>query len=179
MPGLFDPVRFKNMVLVDGGIIENLPTEAIKSLDVDFIIASSIVFGRDNSGSELLSDIPEYGNGKNRKYHLYNDGKNAEDEELDGKKRSKSNTSNLIKKIFKKNKSVSNKLSVYSVLDISFNIMHRQMIKSYLKNADIVIEPEVGDYGFFDYIHGSKIIERGRKAAIKKIPEIKSKLHLR
>jgi len=174
IPGLFDPVRFKDMILVDGGIIENLPTEAIKSLDVDFIIASSIVFGRDNIGSELLSDMSEYGSEKNKNYDLFNDERNVEGKELNRK-----NKFNVFKKLFRRSRSGSNKLSVYSVLDISFNIMHREMIKNYLKNADILIEPRVGDYGFFDYTHGSEIIERGKKAAIKKIPEIKSKLHLR
>jgi NTE family protein len=43
-PGIFTPVSKKNNLLVDGGIIEPLPTEAIKILDVNFIIASSIIF---------------------------------------------------------------------------------------------------------------------------------------
>ncbi len=172
IPGLFDPVRFKDMVLVDGGIIENLPTKAVKSLDVDFIIASSIVFGKENRESEFLSGMYEHMDRKNKKYNLPNYGKNMKSGKSNRKKKEKFG-------IFKRRKPGSSRLSAYSVLDISFNIIHREMIKSYLKNADIVIEPEVGDYGFFDYVHGSEIIERGRKAAIKKIPEIKKKLHLR
>jgi len=172
IPGLFDPVRFKDMVLVDGGIIENLPTKAIKSLDVDFIIASSIVFGKENRESEFLSDVYERMDEKSKKYNLPDHGKNMRSGESNRKKKEKFG-------IFKRRKPGSSRLSAYSVLDISFNIIHREMIKSYLKNADIVIEPEVGDYGFFDYVHGSEIIERGRKAAIKKIPEIKKKLRLR
>ena len=45
--------------------------------------------------------------------------------------------------------------------------------------ADIVIEPEVGDFGFFDLTSGNEIINRGIEAARKKIPEIKRELHLR
>jgi len=172
IPGLFDPVRFKDMVLVDGGIIENLPTKAVKSLDVDFIIASSIVFDRENRESEFLSDMYGHMDEKNKKHSLPEREENIGSGELNRKKKDKFG-------IFKRKKPGSSRLSAYSVLDISFNIIHREMIKSYLKNADIVIEPEVGDYGFFDYVHGSEIIERGRKAAIKKIPEIKKKLHLR
>jgi len=172
IPGLFDPVRFKDMVLVDGGIIENLPTKAVKSLDVDFIIASSIVFGKENRESEFLSGMYEHMDEKNKKHNLPNYGKNMKSGKSNRKKKEKFG-------IFKRRKPGSSRLSAYSVLDISFNIIHREMIKNYLKNADIVIEPEVGDYGFFDYVHGSEIIERGRKAAIKKIPEIKKKLHLR
>jgi len=45
--------------------------------------------------------------------------------------------------------------------------------------ADIIIEPEVGDFGFFDLTRGNDIIGRGIEAARKKIPEIKRKLNLR
>ena len=142
-------------------------------------IASSIVFGRDNIGSELLSNMPEYGSEKNKKHDLSNDEKSVDGEELNGEKKNKFNLVNITKKFFKKSRPRSNKLSVYSILDISFNIMHREMTKSYLKKADIVIKPEVGDYGFFDFMHGSEIIERGREATKKKIPEIKRMLKLR
>jgi predicted acylesterase/phospholipase RssA len=52
------------------------------------------------------------------------------------------------------------------------------MTRYYLDIADIVIEPEVGDFGFFDLTHGGAIIRRGVEAARNKIPEIKRKLGL-
>jgi NTE family protein len=42
IPGIFEPVRTGNMVLIDGGVIEPLPTDAIRLMDVDFVIASSL-----------------------------------------------------------------------------------------------------------------------------------------
>ncbi len=59
------------------------------------------------------------------------------------------------------------------------SMMHTQMVKSYLLDAQIIIEPKIGDFGFFDFSKGKEIIERGRKAAIEKIPEIKRKLRIR
>ena len=71
------------------------------------------------------------------------------------------------------------KISIQSILDKSMNLVHAQLVKSYIEKADIVIEPKIGDFGFFDFVKGQQIIEAGRKAAIKKIPEIKKKLKIR
>jgi predicted acylesterase/phospholipase RssA len=70
-------------------------------------------------------------------------------------------------------------VSVQSILDTSLNIIHREMTAKYNQMADILIEPEVGDFGFFDLTRGSEIIQRGREAALAKADEIKKKLRLR
>jgi NTE family protein len=136
VPGLFPPVSRDNWLLIDGGVIEPLPTEAIKTLDANYIIASSIVFEGNNPGK--ISKKP-------------------------GKSRSE----------------ISKKLSMQAIIDKSLNMVHAQMVKSYMNEAQIVIEPRIGDFGFFDFAKGKEIIEAGRIAAVEKIPEIKKKLRLR
>jgi NTE family protein len=44
VPGIIPPVCKDGMLLVDGGIIEPVPTEALRALKANFIIASSISF---------------------------------------------------------------------------------------------------------------------------------------
>jgi predicted acylesterase/phospholipase RssA len=46
-------------------------------------------------------------------------------------------------------------------------------------DADIVIKPEVGNFGFLDFTNGKQIIEKGFKAAEEKIPELKKILKLK
>ncbi len=138
VPGIFPPVYIDGGILVDGGVMEPLPTEAIRELDCNYIIASSISFESDDSAIQ----------------------------EKTAAARAKEN--NDIKKI-----------SIQSILDKSMNLVHTQIVKSYIEKADIVIEPKIGDFGFFDFAKGQQIIEAGRKAAIKKIPEIKNKLKIR
>ena len=70
-------------------------------------------------------------------------------------------------------------VSVQSILDTSMNIIHREMTYRYNKMADILIEPEVGDFGFFDLTRGKAIIQRGREAAEAKVYEIRDKLGLK
>ncbi len=42
IPGIFEPVKTDHMILIDGGVIEPLPTDAIRLMDIDFVIASSL-----------------------------------------------------------------------------------------------------------------------------------------
>ena len=39
IPGVFTPVEFKGHVLADGGLVQNIPVETVKSMDVDVVIA--------------------------------------------------------------------------------------------------------------------------------------------
>jgi NTE family protein len=145
IPGVFPPVYQQDAMLVDGGVMEPLPTDALKSLNVNFIIASSIIF------ESAQSDYTDY-----------------------DKKAGANN-----KKANANKKPESKKLSVRTILDKSMSMIHAQMVKSYLLDAQIIIEPKIGDFGFFDFSKGKEIIESGRKAAIEKIPEIKRKLRIR
>jgi len=138
VPGVFAPVCQQGAMLVDGGVMEPLPTDALKSLNVNFIIASSIIF------ESAKSDYMDY------------DTKASTNKNFESKK-----------------------LSIQAILDKSMSMMHTQMVKSCLLDAQIIIEPKIGDFGFFDFSKGKDIIESGRKAAIEKIPEIKRKLRIR
>jgi NTE family protein len=138
VPGVFAPVCLQDAMLVDGGVMEPLPTDALKSLNVNFIIASSIIF------KSAKSDYMDY------------DIKDSMNKNFESKK-----------------------LSIQAIIDKSMSMMHTQMVKSYLLDAQIIIEPKIGDFGFFDFSKGKDIIESGRKATIEKIPEIKRKLRIR
>jgi len=137
VPGIFPPVCRDDWLLVDGGVIEPLPTIAIQTLSPTFVIASSIVF-------ETMKPKPAKKEGE------------CDPKLLENKK-----------------------MSIQSIIDISLNVMHTQMVQSYKQYAQIVIEPKIGDFGFFDFGRSREIIEAGRIAALEKIPEIKKKLKIR
>jgi NTE family protein len=42
MPGVFEPVEYRHRYLVDGGILDNIPTDVAKLLGADFIIAVAV-----------------------------------------------------------------------------------------------------------------------------------------
>ena len=54
IPGVFKPTEIDNMVLVDGGVIERLPVNAIKKFKPDVIVAVDVL-----CGSDRLKDKPK------------------------------------------------------------------------------------------------------------------------
>ncbi len=170
IPGFFSAVCTDGRILVDGGVIEPLPIESIKTMGVNFIIASSITYERDRE-KYVKFLCKDDSSRKSKKENPSN--------ETGGDGKSEIGAILNIRKTAGLRGLNPGKLSVDKILDTSFNIMHREIIKNYIKDADILIEPEVGDFGFFDLIRGGRIINRGIEAAREKIPEIERKLNLR
>lgn len=44
IPGIFEPVRYDGMLLVDGGVLDRLPISILKDVDLDFIIGVNLGF---------------------------------------------------------------------------------------------------------------------------------------
>lgn len=42
LPGIYTPVQYKNMLLVDGGIINVLPTDVLPKMGADFVIGADV-----------------------------------------------------------------------------------------------------------------------------------------
>jgi len=152
IPGFFSPVTLDGMILVDGGVIEPLPAKAIGIFDLDFTIGVSIVLDRVKDSFQYYKKLSDY--------------------EIE------SRAKGFLGKVL--NLREKRKLpTTYEILNTSFNIIQREMAKKYYRYTDIVIEPKVGEYGFFDFTKGSEIIEKGCIAAREKVPELKQKLGLK
>jgi len=158
IPGFFAPVHLDDMLLVDGGIIEPLPTKVIKEFGADMVIASSISFEKN----------------RERYKTIWKDDRSIRHDE------SKDVRPGIHMGLFNKLRGDNPKaVNVQSILDTSFNIMQREMARKYEEIANIVINSEVGDFGYFDLTKGSEIIKRGRAAAESKEQEIRRKLRLK
>ncbi|NER08906.1 NTE family protein [Muriicola jejuensis] len=58
IPGVFEPVKYKNTILVDGGILNNFPTNIAKEWGADIIIGSDVSGGaQDIEGLDNISDL--------------------------------------------------------------------------------------------------------------------------
>jgi NTE family protein len=58
LPGIFTPVKLENMVLVDGGVLENIPVDAVRSMGADVVIAVALETNRPDPGQiKSLSDV--------------------------------------------------------------------------------------------------------------------------
>ena len=108
VPGLFAPVERDGRLLVDGGVVANLPVEAARAMGADIVIAVDL--------REPLADRrrPE---------------------------------------------------SVAGVLSQSLDALSRREVQRALADADIVIRPEVGEWGMLDFLAAPELLARGLAAA--------------
>jgi NTE family protein len=58
LPGIFTPVKLENMVLVDGGVLENIPVDAVRDMGADVVIAVALETNRPSPDQiKSLSDV--------------------------------------------------------------------------------------------------------------------------
>ena len=57
LPGIFTPVKVGDMVLVDGGVLENIPVDAVRNMGADFVIAVALETSRPNP--EQIKSLPD------------------------------------------------------------------------------------------------------------------------
>ncbi len=68
VPGAFTPVRMNGMVLVDGGILNNIPVEVVKGMGADIIIAVDV--GATAAATSAEADFHSLGEVVGRTYNL-------------------------------------------------------------------------------------------------------------
>ncbi len=108
IPGIFSPFRFNRRLLVDGGLLDNVPTAHLVGKKVNYIIAVNVTAQRP------LKKEPD---------------------------------------------------NIFEVLVQSYYILlHQRDIPAY-KHADILIEPNLGNYSFWDTGKSKQLIREGYKAA--------------
>ncbi len=118
IPGIFSPVRLNKRVLVDGGLLDNVPSVHMGKKDVDFVIAVNVTAQRP------LKKEPE---------------------------------------------------NIFEVLVQSYYILLRQRDIPAYKHADVLIEPNLGDFSFWDLGKSKQLIREGYKAAAAALGDVNLK----
>jgi NTE family protein len=108
IPGIFSPVRWNQRLLVDGGLLDNVPSAHMGHKDIDYVIAVNVTAHRS------LKKEPA---------------------------------------------------NIFEVLIQSYYILLRQRDIPACKHADILIEPDLGEFSFWDTGKSRQLIREGYKAA--------------
>lgn len=173
IPGLFIPVVFNNRLLVDGGILEPLPVQAVRELGSDFVVGVDVITGSiDHSivhKKKNNSDSARVNSGFNSIFEIT-------------KSFAKTDKNKLIDE--KNIKYVFDKLSVASILKRSILLNQKQLISHVLERfpVDFLIRPDLTGVGVSDFHRAEHIIEIGKSEAEKIKKELKdiiSKVHLK
>jgi NTE family protein len=148
IPGVYPPVFFQDKLLVDGGVLNNIPADICREMGADKVIAvdlKSLVSEQNISGLIYHFYIQKQ---KERRYHL------------------------SIRKKFLKEIGLRIKFPITLMLrsmSISQDISSEQKLKA--SKPDILIHPEVSNFTFVDFDRFLEIYEKGREAALTHLDE--------
>lgn len=159
LPGIFRPVKIKNRWLVDGALVNPIPVSVCRAMGARIVIAVNLnwdFFGKgtvvQNQDAFEEDAIPE-----------------TESQPPSGNGRA---AQNLLRRQFFGQSNGAPGIS--SVMMDSFNIIQDRIARSRLAGdpPDIMIMPNLGEMGLFDFHMAEQAIENGYQAAQKAMTDI-------
>ena len=174
MPGVFTPVEYGDMLLVDGGIMNPVPVDIVKSMGADIVIAVDLsgIFLEENP---LFLDFnDEISLGLSRRYKRKEKKSREQNQKLSNK------LTEWVLKLVDKNGKVSTKPFIVDIVLAGIDIMISEITKLKLSiyKPDIIISPNLTDMRFIDFYRAKEAIDEGKKIAYKLLPKIKKLIGL-
>ena len=175
IPGIFTPVKYQDCYLVDGGVVDPVPTEVVQKMGADIIIAISLTEKSPKPMMMMVNketgDLKEVDDTFNFKINI---------KEITKFKTAEKITSLVEKEVTslgKKIKGVKKKLEgphIIEVISKSVDIMEKEITSQSLAKADLVIIPSgIEGIGLFEFDKADITIKAGIDATLAKIPQIK------
>jgi len=163
IPGIYNPVRLGDRILVDGGLVEPLPIRACRDLGADFIIAVDIT----------PRPVPTTQRGRN----VWNRIGDQLHEGLTHQAWIPSSLTELLESLFRE-RTDPPLPGLYSVLNQSIAILQQEILrqKLILHPPDVLIRPDVR-MSVMGYLQASEGIEAGARAAEAALPELRARLN--
>jgi len=147
IPVIFHPYPWKDKLLIDGGVLSPVPVKELRDLYKPDIIIGVSLHKRTiwKPKREIQIDIPYQPNNITEKITY------------------KMTQTKLFREFQQRLNPLLNP-SLFEVLMQTIDIMNYELENQNLKNADLVIVPEVQNFGTFDFDKASDIIALGEKA---------------
>ena len=153
IPGLFKPVIDGDRILVDGGVLEPVPLSALRRLGADVVVAVDLLSNLTPVGTapEKTPVFAEYIRVLAERFYM---------EGL----------------IAAKEREREIAVSIVDIIQRSSIIAQRRLTEYNFRDnpPDIVIDPPLSDIKVLDFHRGESIVDTGRRAAEKAIPELRN-----
>jgi NTE family protein len=155
IPTVFTPVKTKTGLLVDGGVINNLPINRVKRIPNDLLIAVNV---NANIPADKLGLSKKENEAKQSVYQ-----KKLQD------------FYNQLRKIYPSNNHREEKLGYFDLINKTINLMTDRITQLSLENnaPNILVNISRDSGSTFDFYKAEELVEIGRKAAIKSLKEYK------
>lgn len=152
IPTVLTPVKTENSILVDGGVLNNIPLQHVKRIKGDLLVAVHV-----------NADVTRFKTSKPEKYPA---------EKSDSKYHTL--VKNFRRKLLRINRGPHrNKLGYFELMNKSMSLVSAQVSKLMIEKypPDILINVSRKSGGIFDFYRAKIFVEEGRRAAIKALEE--------
>jgi NTE family protein len=203
IPGLFPPLLFKNRWLVDGGVVNPIPVNMCRLLGADIVIAVNL--SADFRPQSLVANTFDHGNNQKKTSDFFKRSQqqiqqwfkkgpdsDAKPEEQDSVLNEESLTKEYLdilepanvehlkqeELIAKDSVVVPPAPSIINAMTGSLDILSARVTRSRLAGdpPDILIEPQLRDFGMMEFYRAKELIEHGRASVHRVADQIKYQL---
>jgi len=182
MPVLFTPVKWGDRFLIDGGVVNPLPVDIVRNMGAEIVIAVNVLaIAQPKKREKLLKERDKmrlapsiesvHVSGVNKKINNLvreNKGNTIVFDEL----------SRVAKnKIYTGRGRIDRRTpNIFDVLTQVIHAMEYEKMRLAIKEADIVISPDVSDIGTFGFQNREEAITRGYRATKDMLPQLQRML---
>ncbi|MCK5215056.1 MAG: patatin-like phospholipase family protein [Candidatus Omnitrophica bacterium] len=151
IPGIFEPILEQDKIIIDGGVMNPLPTDVLSSLGVKKVIAVNVLQSPEDVATTLelkRKEIQE----KNERH-------------------ASSGFSGL--QIFKKFRHVQ-KPTISDIIINTLQAAEYVIAKMSAQTADVYIHPDLAGMQWYEFYRIKELIKAGEEAALKALPQLKA-----
>lgn len=159
LPGIFRPVKINNRWLIDGALVNPIPVSVCRALGARIVIAVNLNWDFFGKGSVIPNQ------------EAFDEQETPEDETVPPSGNGHAAQNLLRRQFFGQG---SNAPGISSVMMDAFNIIQDRIARSRLAGdpPDIMIMPDLGGMGMFDFHMAGPAISSGKQATQKVLPDI-------
>ena len=180
VPAIFMPVKFRDRFLMDGGIVNPVPVKVVKDMGATFVIACNVIQEPKRRKTFSLSKRQKFSKSisKSRTKNLGLLALNNKINELIRENKNRLQRfqkfkDGLKERLYKGTQRIdADTPSIFDAIIQALYAMEYEIAKLKLKEADIVISPEVGHIAALEFYQGKEAIGMGYRAAMKVVPDI-------
>ena len=187
LPGVFAPVKHQDSYLVDGGVVNPVPVNIVQAMGADVVIAVNLNHDhRPLSGQSSTQSTTTDSQSSESPEHSTETGAIAADSG-DDNSAIQDWTERLTERYQTVKATLQNQvddwmpdpatgINIFDVIGNSINIMEQQVTKVRLETdvPDILIQPDLIQFGLFDFQQAQPLMQRGYDQATSAMPEIKA-----
>lgn len=189
LPGVFAPVQREGSYLVDGGVMNPVPVNVVQAMGADMVIAVNL--NSDHRSSSEQSSVESAATDAESMEHNTDDAETEAEAIANASPQTNSATQDWTARLTERYQDVKQNLqeqvddwmpdpstgiNIFDVIGNSMNIMEQQVTRVRLETdvPDILIQPDLMQFGIFDFQQAQPMIQRGYAQAESAIPEIKA-----